>query len=58
MEFPGFSLQGEEKDEARLRKHDLKLCVCLTGRVQDASTFFSRQNAWGNAAKFLQDANA
>jgi hypothetical protein len=41
MKVPGFSLQGEEKDEARLRKHDLKLCVCLTGRVPDASTFSS-----------------
>jgi hypothetical protein len=38
MEFPGFSLQGEEKDEARLRKHDLKLCVCLTRRVQSVSS--------------------
>jgi hypothetical protein len=49
MEFPGFSLEREEKDEARLRKHDLKLCVCLTGRVPvpDASTFFSQGKMHG-----------
>jgi hypothetical protein len=38
MEFPGFSLQGEEKDEARLPKHDLKLCVYLTRSVQSVSS--------------------